>query len=57
MAIVNFELIKHPVNWLTVLSMVLIFGFLAHLILTHFKPETMVPVSAAAAGTTGQTSL
>jgi hypothetical protein len=33
MEVINFEIIKHPVNWITVLLMVLIAGIALHFIL------------------------
>jgi len=33
MRIVNWDIIKHPVNWFTVILMVVIAGFAAHYIL------------------------
>jgi hypothetical protein len=31
MDVINFQLMKHPINWLTVLLMVFIFGMAVHL--------------------------
>jgi hypothetical protein len=35
--IVNFPLLKHPMNWVIVLLMVMIFGIAAHLVLDFYN--------------------
>lgn len=40
MEIVNFDLLKHPMNWVTVVLMVLIAGIALHLILNYQKSLT-----------------
>jgi hypothetical protein len=37
MQIINYDLIKHPLNWAIILLMVMIFGIGAHLVLDHFN--------------------
>lgn len=39
MRIINWNLAKHPVNWLVILSMLLIAGYAAHLILKAARPH------------------
>jgi hypothetical protein len=36
MEVVNWELIKHPLNWVTVLLMVMIFGIALSLVLAFY---------------------
>lgn len=36
MQFINWELVKHPMNWLTVLLMVLIAGIFVHLVLDMY---------------------
>jgi len=44
MKVLNFEMIKHPMNWVIVVLMVLIAGIALHLITSYFdgtaKPAT-----------------
>lgn len=35
----NWELMKHPLNWLIVLLMLTIAGIAGHIVLTHFGAE------------------
>lgn len=35
MKIINFDLMKHPMNWVTVILMVLIAGIFVHIILGY----------------------
>ncbi len=35
--ILNFEILKHPMNWVTVTLMVLIAGIAAHFVLAYAK--------------------
>ena len=37
MEIINFSLAKHPMNWVIVLLMVMIFGIAAHLVLDFYN--------------------
>lgn len=37
MNIVNFDLLKHPLNWVIVILMVMIFGIAAHLVLDFYN--------------------
>jgi hypothetical protein len=39
MAIINFKLASHPMNWFTILLMVLIAGTIGHLFLTYLGME------------------
>lgn len=40
--ILNWELLKHPLNWVVVLLMVMIFGIALHLVLDYYNvtPKT-----------------
>lgn len=42
MEIINFNLIKHPLNWAIIILMVLIAGIAIHLVLDFYKinPQT-----------------
>jgi len=46
MEIVNVGLLKHPINWFTVVLMVMIASIAAHLILTHYTDGKTPPLSA-----------
>lgn len=35
----NWELLKHPLNWLIVLLMLTIAGIAGHIVLTHFGAQ------------------
>ena len=37
MKLINFGLMKQPMNWVTVLLMVYIAGIAVHLVLTHYS--------------------
>lgn len=37
MQIINYDLIKHPLNWAIILLMVMIFGIAAHLVLDFYN--------------------
>jgi hypothetical protein len=37
MEVINVDLMKHPMNWITLVLMVLIAGIAMHLILSWFK--------------------
>jgi hypothetical protein len=39
MEIINFGMLKHPMNWLTITLMVLIAGVAVHLILQYFGAQ------------------
>lgn len=36
MELINFSLIKHPLNWVIILLMVILFGIGAHLVLDFY---------------------
>ena len=36
MEVINWELIKHPMNWVIILLMVFLFGIFIHLILDFY---------------------
>lgn len=42
MAILNFNLMKNPINWLTIILMLVIAGMFGHLLLTKagIEPKT-----------------
>lgn len=40
---VNWELLKHPLNWLIVILMLVIAGAAGHLLLTHIGVEPTAP--------------
>jgi hypothetical protein len=42
---INWDLVKHPLNWIIILLMLIIAGTAGHLLLTHFGAE---PSSGAA---------
>jgi hypothetical protein len=52
-AIVNTRIMSHPVNWLIVLSMILIGGYLAHLLLMKFNPGLLSSLTGGGAVTSG----
>jgi len=37
MSIINFDILKHPLNWVIVILMVMIFGIAAHLVLDFYN--------------------
>lgn len=37
MEIVNFSLLKHPMNWIIIILMVMIFGIALHLVLDFYN--------------------
>lgn len=37
MELVNLELLKHPLNWITILVMLVFFAFFADVILGHYQ--------------------
>jgi hypothetical protein len=37
--VINWALVKHPLNWLIVLLMLTIAGIAGHIVLTHFGAE------------------
>lgn len=39
MQIVNWPLLKHPLNWLTVILMVMIAGAAFHFVMVHYNEE------------------
>lgn len=39
MEALNWGLVKHPMNWITILLMVAIAGFAVHLVLTHITAK------------------
>ena len=39
MKIVNWNLLKHPLNWAIVILMLLLAGMAGHLLLSHFGVE------------------
>ena len=39
-AVINWPLLKHPMNWITVLLMVLIAGAAMHFVLAHYNQTT-----------------
>ncbi len=39
MQLLNLDLLKHPMNWLTVLLMLVLAGIGGHLVLTYFGAE------------------
>lgn len=45
MEIVNVGLLKHPINWFTVILMVWIASIAAHLILSHYNEGDTPPLS------------
>ena len=49
MEIINWRLVGHPLNWVTVFLMVFVGGLLAHLVLTYFGQQP-----AAVKAATGQ---
>jgi Mg2+ and Co2+ transporter CorA len=38
--VINWPLLKHPLNWLTVILMVMIAGAALHFVLAHWKNQT-----------------
>jgi hypothetical protein len=36
MTVINWELVKHPMNWVIIILMVLLFGVFLHLILDFY---------------------
>lgn len=38
--VINWNLIKHPLNWITVVLMVLIAGMFFHLLAVHIRQNT-----------------
>lgn len=49
MELINLELLKHPLNWITVLVMLVFFGLFADVILGHYQQlsESLNPHPAA----------
>jgi len=45
MEFINKSLISHPINWVTVILMLLIASIAGHLILTHFTSGDTPPLS------------
>jgi len=39
MAVINFKMMSHPMNWLTILLMVIIAGAIGHMFLTYLGME------------------
>lgn len=44
--IVNWQLMKHPLNWVIVLLMLTIAGIAGHIVLTHFGAEPQGPAGS-----------
>ena len=55
--IVNFGLMKHPINWLVVLLMLVIAGAAGHLILTYLGKNPAGPEVPMTAGTPERTTI
>lgn len=47
MAIVNTAIIRQPINWLTVILMILIAGFAVHLVLSHYQDVSQSPAPSS----------
>ena len=43
MEIINFEILKHPLNWVTVMLMVFIAGIVVHMILKYQQALPVTP--------------
>jgi len=39
MELLNFQLLKHPLNWIIIFLMILIFGIALHLVLSFYGIE------------------
>jgi hypothetical protein len=37
--VVNWEIVRHPINWITVILMVFIAGLAVHFVLTYFQAQ------------------
>jgi hypothetical protein len=48
---VNWELLRHPLNWLIVILMLAIAGFAGHLLLSHLGVEPSSEKTGAAGAT------
>lgn len=39
--LLNFKLLRHPMNWVTIILMIVIAAFLFHLLEANFAPQTV----------------
>jgi hypothetical protein len=49
MPLLNFGLMKHPLNWVTILLMLVIVGMAVHLICSHYKEVSDSPAASSIA--------
>jgi len=54
MSIVNTNVLKHPMNWLVIWSMLLVAFFVGHLLISYFNGKHPGSSNAAGPGTTSE---
>jgi len=54
--VLNWELLRHPTNWLVIGLMLTILGIAGHLVLTHFGAEPKGPALGSFELPPGETS-